>query len=146
MITRSNFNGIDKEMFAILESLFETLSPRMIYHNNNDIFHEMEKRLTEYHELDGTIDCEFERQGEKVSIQLSNHSLVIKFVTNNVIQDDNTFAAPLEDEIEIYQYTYVNTNDNPEVFEEGDFEYFSIKIHELCNGIDIDAIILSKKA
>lgn len=146
MITRSHFNGIDRELFGILEDFYETLTPRMVYHIHSDLFHDMEKRLTGYHELDGTIACEFERYGEKVSLVLSNHSLELKFFSANLFQDDLALSPIAEDEIEIYQYSYVNTDDVPEIFEEGDFDYFSNKIHELYNGIDIDKIILSKQA
>jgi hypothetical protein len=152
MITRSHFNGIDRELFRIIELFFEVLSQRMIYHNNNDLFYEMEKRLTGYHELDCSIACEFKRYGEKVTIQLSNTSLDIKFSTSNLAFEDDTHAEvtnikmDADFELDIYQYTYINNEDVPEIFEEGDFEYFSMKFHELYSGIDIDKIVLSKKA
>jgi hypothetical protein len=148
MITRSLFNGIDKELFGILELFFETLSPRMPYNKHNDLFHEMEKRLTGHYDLDATINCEFERYGEKVIIQLSNYSLVIKFISNNVVlEEDSIFQQPEYDglEMEMYSYSYVNTEGVPEIIEEGDFEYFSDKLDEIYCGIDIDKIILSKQ-
>ena len=142
MIQRDNFDGIDNELYGILKDSFETLSTRMIYHRNNDLFHRMKKRIFGDDNLDTVIFCEFMRGGEKVTIKLTNEALDIKFDTFNVINDDiDTRIAP-DEEIELYHYTYENTDGVPEVFEEGDFEYFSIKFHEIYSSIDIDEISL----
>jgi hypothetical protein len=147
MIKRDNFDGIDNELFQTVRGLFEALSPRMIYHNNNDMFFEMEKRLFGNDKINVTIFCEFERNGEKVTIKLNDFSLEIIFFALEGFLDENCDTiAPDFQEMEIYQYTYVNSDGKPEVFEEGDFEYFSIKLHEIYSGIDIDKIILTKVA
>ena len=117
----------------------------MIYNSNNDLFHQMQERLLGFQNLDTSIYCKFERYGEKVTIELSNYSLDIKFDTFNIIKDENyIYISPEEDQMERYKYIYVNTDGEPEIFEEGDFEYFSIKFPEIYKCIDIDEIILNK--